>query len=276
MISNKLKRTFKKFVSVLLCTIILIYNSLWMIPYNNEIAEEKDDNIIQTTIAKENIDTNRPIVTSRSGTIRRDKIEEVEKVEYTVYEFTINSETKLYFENQEKAELQKEYLIKNTDNVYVDILEITQDNKDNISDEFTINNTIENYILKYKKIFTSFPTISHRVTSTYGYRKSRGDFHSGIDLAGNYGDNIYAYKSGKVIKVQYSNVSYGNMVLIQHDDGSQSRYAHMSSIAVKLNQYVECGATIGYMGSTGNSTGNHLHFEIIINGKTVNPYSYIF
>lgn len=135
----------------MLCTIILIYNSLWMIPYNNEIAEEKDDNIIQTTIAKENIDTNRPIVTSRSGTIRRDKIEEVEKVEYTVYEFTINSETKLYFENQEKAELQKEYLIKNTDNVYVDILEITQDNKDNISDEFTINNTIENYILKYKK-----------------------------------------------------------------------------------------------------------------------------
>ena len=66
------------------------------------------------------------------------------------------------------------------------------------------------------------------------------------------------------------------MVLIQHNDGTQSRYAHMSSISVSKGQYVSCGQIIGHVGSTGNSTGNHLHFEIIINGKTVNPYNYIF
>ena len=95
-------------------------------------------------------------------------------------------------------------------------------------------------------------------------------------MCGKYGDDIYAYKSGKVIKVQYSNVSYGNMVLIEHNDGTKTRYAHMSSIIVSNGQYVDCGQKIGYMGSTGNSTGNHLHFEIIVNNKAVNPYNYIF
>ena len=131
------------------------------------------------------------------------------------------------------------------------------------------------YINKYKKPTTCFPTISHKVSSTFG-KRSRGDYHTGIDLCGKYGDDIYAYKSGKVIKVQYSNVSYGNMVLIEHNDGTKTRYAHMSSIIVSNGQYVDCGQRIGYMGSTGNSTGNHLHFEIIINNKAVNPYSYIF
>ena len=156
------------------------------------------------------------------------------------------------------------------------INELVKTNKNDLSEITTINNTVENYIARYKKKVICFPTKSHSISSTYGYRKSRGDFHSGIDLQGNYGDNIYAYKSGTIIKTQYSNISYGNMVLIQHNDGTQSRYAHMSSISVSKGQYVSCGQIIGHVGSTGNSTGNHLHFEIIINGKTVNPYNYIF
>ena len=106
--------------------------------------------------------------------------------------------------------------------------------------------------------------------------ENAGDFHTGIDLAGNYGDKIFAYKKGTIVYVQYSNKSYGNMVLIEHDNGLKTRYAHMSSISVSNGQAVNCGQVIGHVGSTGNSTGNHLHFEVIINGSTVNPYNYIF
>lgn len=120
-----------------------------------------------------------------------------------------------------------------------------------------------------------FPTKSHRISSRFG-KRSRGDFHTGIDLCGANGDNIYAYKSGKVIKVQYSKVSYGNMILIKHSNGLTTRYAHLNDIKVKLNQTVKMGELIGHMGSTGNSTGNHLHFEVIIGGEPVNPYNYIF
>lgn len=120
-----------------------------------------------------------------------------------------------------------------------------------------------------------FPTKSHKISSRFG-KRSRGDFHTGIDLCGANGDNIYAYKSGKVIRVQYSKVSYGNMILIKHSNGLTTRYAHLNDIKVKLNQTVKMGELIGHMGSTGNSTGNHLHFEVIIGGKPVNPYNYIF
>ena len=271
-----IKKIAQKFIAIALCIIILLCNSIWMfkfdIPSNQiscfQISSERQQPVEVASVSEEKDERNINI-TSRGGT--RSK-----KIEYTIYEFNINHEKKLYFDNIEKAEFQKDYLLRNTEGVSVKIKEIIQENKDNLSSEFNINNTIENYILKYKKKTRCFPTISRTVTSTYGKRASRGDFHTGIDLAGKYGDNIYAFKSGTVIKVQHSNVSYGNMVLIKHSDGSKTRYAHMSSIIVKSGQYVGCGDTIGYMGSTGNSTGVHLHFEIIISGKTVNPYNYIF
>lgn len=134
---------------------------------------------------------------------------------------------------------------------------------------------VEEQVVEEPIITEYFPTESHRVSSKYGNR-SRGDFHTGIDLCGGYGDNIYAYKKGTVIKVQYSKVSYGNMILMEHEDGMKTRYAHLSSIKVKNGECVYGGQIIGYMGATGNATGNHLHFEVIIGGKPVNPYNYIF
>lgn len=265
------KRITKKIIAVLLCIAILISNISMYIPKEKNTPIEEVAKV--ENFAVDYNRTEQKNVTSRSGLTTREK----EKIEYyTIYEFIINNETFLYFENIENANLQKDYLLKNTDNVNVTINELVKTNKNDLSETTTINNTVENYIARYKKKIICFPTKSHSISSTYGYRKSRGDFHSGIDLQGNYGDNIYAYKSGTIIKTQYSNVSYGNMVLIQHNDGTQSRYAHMSSISVSKGQYVNCGQIIGHVGSTGNSTGNHLHFEIIINGKTVNPYNYIF
>lgn len=120
----------------------------------------------------------------------------------------------------------------------------------------------------------------HYVSSAYGWR-SRG-WHQGIDLVkaggGALGTPVIASKSGRVEVVQRSNSGYGYMVLINHGDGYKTRYAHMvrGSITVSVGDYVDAGQTLGKVGSTGNSTGPHLHFEVIYNGETYNPANYIY
>ena len=119
------------------------------------------------------------------------------------------------------------------------------------------------------------------ISSPYGWRTLFGyrDFHTGIDISkygGPYilGQPIVASNSGTVIKAVYSNRGYGNYIIIDHGGGNMTLYGHCSSLAVGLGSYVTQGQTIAYVGSTGNSTGPHLHFEIRVNGATVNPESY--
>lgn len=261
-------RVMQRIIAFSLCIVLLLTNIGMIMPNkdnNTQISIQTEENHnVEVSQVKED-----KKITTRGDIERKQKIKE-----YKVYELIINEEI-LYFDNFENANKKKNYLLNNTINLPVVLNENIQNNLDNISSEDLVNSTINKYINKYKKPITCFPTISHKVSSTFG-KRSRGDYHTGIDLCGKYGDDIYAYKSGKVIKAQYSNVSYGNMVLIEHNDGTKTRYAHMSSIIVSNGQYVDCGQKIGYMGSTGNSTGNHLHFEIIINNKAVNPYNYIF
>ncbi len=122
------------------------------------------------------------------------------------------------------------------------------------------------------------PSGTSWVTDAYGMRwhviANEYRFHYGVDLAASYGTSIYAVKSGTVVKAasEYYN---GNCIMIQHDDGTASQYAHMSSFAVSYGDYVSQGTVIGYVGSSGYSTGPHLHFELYINGATVNPMEYI-
>ena len=98
--------------------------------------------------------------------------------------------------------------------------------------------------------------------------------HSGIDIGGTAGQNIVAVAAGTVA-VATTNSSYGNYVMINHGNGTASLYAHMSSLAVKAGQTVSQGQVVGYCGSTGASTGPHLHFEVIKNGVKVNPLNYV-
>lgn len=98
--------------------------------------------------------------------------------------------------------------------------------------------------------------------------------HMGLDLGAPYGTPIVAAQDGQVLSAEY-HWSWGNNVLIYHNGTYQTRYAHMSSMAVSAGQYVTAGQTIGYVGSTGNSTGNHLHFEVYQNGYRVNPLGFI-
>ncbi len=119
----------------------------------------------------------------------------------------------------------------------------------------------------------------HYVSSPYGWRSS--GWHNGVDLVksggGANGTPVVASMGGRVEVVQRSGSGYGNMVLINHGNGYKTRYAHMQngSIKVSVGDYVEAGQTIGRVGSTGNSTGPHLHFEVIYNGETRNPMNYI-
>ena len=107
------------------------------------------------------------------------------------------------------------------------------------------------------------------ISSVYGYRKS--GWHNGVDFANNRGTPIYASRTGTVTTAKSLNYSYGNYVVINHHDGYSSLYAHMDYYLVNVGDYVVQGQLIGYMGSTGNSTGNHLHFTVFYNGSTVNP-----
>ena len=121
------------------------------------------------------------------------------------------------------------------------------------------------------------------MTSKYGNRtytingKQVSDFHLGIDLiSAKYGtDYIVAFESGKVTYAGY-NGSYGNVVYIDHGNGYQTRYAHQKYLNVKVGDYVNKGDILGFMGATGNVTGPHVHFEVRLDGNTVDPYDYVF
>lgn len=121
------------------------------------------------------------------------------------------------------------------------------------------------------------PCSYSKVTDVYGYRihptTGKNSFHNGVDLAASQGTPIYASKSGAVT-ASYSEV-YGYYVTIDHADGWKTLYGHMTHYVVSSGQYVSRGQLIGYVGSTGWSTGPHLHFTIFKNGSSVNPLSYI-
>lgn len=109
-----------------------------------------------------------------------------------------------------------------------------------------------------------------------GYRHSYYG-HTGLDIAGSYGTPIYAAGSGTIIFAGWNRNGFGNLVKIRHDDGKETWYGHMSAISstIYVGKRVTMGECIGYMGSTGNSSGNHLHFEVRINGRPQYPPDYL-
>ena len=114
------------------------------------------------------------------------------------------------------------------------------------------------------------------VNSKYGYRKifGRKQFHAGIDLSGNYRDTVFATANGMVEKARW-NGGYGRCIIIKHKDGFQTLYGHLSKIYVAVGDSVIVGQAIGKVGSTGRSTGAHLHYEILQDGKSIDPCNFI-
>lgn len=122
----------------------------------------------------------------------------------------------------------------------------------------------------YDLLKTPVPSVN--ISSPFGPRWGR--FHSGVDFALAQGQPIYASDGGTVYYSGYCG-GYGKLIKIDHGNGMQTYYAHCSSLLVSAGQQVEAGETIGFIGSTGNSTGPHLHFEVIINGSRVDPLDFL-
>jgi murein DD-endopeptidase MepM/ murein hydrolase activator NlpD len=110
---------------------------------------------------------------------------------------------------------------------------------------------------------------------SYNRFLSGNDFwsgHLGIDIAGATGDQVWASDAGVVVFAGWAQGGYGNMVMVDHGNGYQTLYAHLSSVRTYCGKSVGAGSVIGSIGSTGNSTGPHLHFEIRVWGQFINPW----
>jgi murein DD-endopeptidase MepM/ murein hydrolase activator NlpD len=125
---------------------------------------------------------------------------------------------------------------------------------------------------------TAMPAAVMFMSSGFGYRSDpfsgAGAMHAGLDFKGPVGTPIFSAAEGKVTLAGY-NGGYGNSVEIMHANGLLTRYAHLSALNVRSGQIVERGVQIGRMGSTGRSTGSHLHFEVRLNGQAINPRKFL-
>lgn len=129
-----------------------------------------------------------------------------------------------------------------------------------------------------KSYLAHMPVRSGYMSSNYGYRSDpftgRAAFHGGIDFAGPVGTHVFAVAPG-IVSWAGEKTGYGQLVEISHGDGVTTRYAHASRLVAKVGDLVAKDQLIAYMGSTGRSTGSHLHYEVLRDGKQVNPATYI-
>ena len=149
------------------------------------------------------------------------------------------------------------------------------DELENLADAMSRMEFLERSLLT---IPSGQPTAAPMLTSSYGYRRDpfngHAAFHAGLDFPGRYGQPITAAADGKVSYVGQRQ-GYGNVVEVEHGNGIMTRYAHLSGFASRVGQKVARGDTVGRMGSTGRSTGTHLHFEVRLNGQAVNPRPFL-
>ncbi|WP_258060913.1 M23 family metallopeptidase [Arthrobacter sp. 4R501] len=124
------------------------------------------------------------------------------------------------------------------------------------------------------------PLASMNVSSTFGYRVSpitgaAAEMHTGIDLTGACSTAVFAAGAGTVTEAGWSQYGGGNRIVVDHGNGLKTTYNHLASIGVSVGQVLAQGQQIAGVGTTGNSTGCHLHFEVMVNGQTVDPSAFI-
>lgn len=173
-------------------------------------------------------------------------------------------------------------------NIDLNEINITEDNINLLIDNnYYYLNSIEGELNKKLDSIYNVPVFMpissvdlYRISDYYGWRKhpikKRWIFHNGIDITAQKGTNIISTSNGVVIKKVKSRKGYGNRVVIDHQNGFKTLYAHLSGFNVNIGDTVKRGDIIGYMGSTGLSTGTHLHYEVIKNNKNVNPIDYMY
>lgn len=126
-----------------------------------------------------------------------------------------------------------------------------------------------------RKVLFEAPVKGYRINSAFGLRKltieAKARAHKGVDIAAPKGTSVYTTAEGRVIRAGFQAGGYGNFIEVKHPNGLSSVYGHLSRIDVHTGQQVASGERIGLVGSTGYSTGPHLHFEVRRNGEQVNP-----
>ena len=226
------------------------------------------------------------------------KLEESSETTYKLYAVTLDGEEKTILASLEEAEkIVDEMTEKYEDEIDLDIgiTDIITTDKESESrvkiaagdiDEEIENKVeeIEAEIEEQKEIeshtvqgvYLEVTPVSGTITSRYGNRESiRSHSHTGLDIAAPYGTPIKAAADGKVTFAGYSG-GYGYVVKLDNGNGVETYYGHCSKLYVSTGDTVEAGDTIAAVGSTGNSTGNHLHFEVRVNGNEVNPQRYLY
>lgn len=223
----------------------------------------------------------------------KQKLQEEVKTMYKIYAITLNDETKAYVNTWEEAEK----IIADMKNEYADSTEFSiavVDKYTESLDDISIlelaeaHDTISNdlRIIKDEQeriaaatcngVYLEVKPITGNITSRYGAVESiRDHTHAGLDIAAPEGTPIKATAAGTVSYSGWMG-GYGYLIIIDHENGVQTYYGHCSRLYAKKGETVEAGDKIAQVGSTGNSTGNHLHFEIRVNGKQENPQKYLY
>ena len=218
-------------------------------------------------------------------------------ITYKYFIVALNDENKAYVDTLDEAEevvnkIKSEYqddelnlqiITKYTENlseVKCDTVEIAENNiKSEVEERIKQEKEEEerkNALAIINGINVSVLPVNGTITSRYGASSSiRRSTHTGLDIACSLGTDIKVVAKGTVTFAAY-NGSYGNLIKVDHGNGVETWYAHCSKIYAKVGQEVDAGDVIAAVGSTGNSTGPHLHLEIRIDGKTVNPQDYLY
>ena len=163
------------------------------------------------------------------------------------------------------------------------VASVVKENGQEVARDIIEQTTVKEPVVQVKQVGTKEPPSGYgtgkfiapvygTITSRFGYRRS--GYHKGLDIANSYGTPIHAADNGIVITAGWEGL-FGKLVKIDHQNGFITYYGHNSSIAVSVGEVVQKGDVIAYMGSTGNSTGNHCHFEMYKNGVLQNPENYI-
>lgn len=222
-----------------------------------------------------------------------DKIAKSSETTYKMYAITLDGNNQSYVNTMEEAE---EVVSKiKEDNSKSDLkLGITEIYTTNLEELNTVKvadaeSNISNTVNEAKKqeqaksaktfngVYFSVKPVTGTITSRFGSKESiRKSAHKGIDIGAPNGTPIYAAADGTVTYASYNSGGYGNLVIISHGNGIETYYGHCSKLYVKKGQSVSAGDNIAAVGSTGRSTGNHLHFEIRQNGSQINPQRYVY
>ena len=137
-----------------------------------------------------------------------------------------------------------------------------------------INDKTEKVPVVIMTCSAKFPSKSRKITSLFGKREDpfskKDDFHSGIDIAAEKGSEITAAWPGRIAETGFD-IIYGKYIIIEHSKDFFTKYCHLSKIEANKNDFVSANEKIGEAGSTGRSTGNHLHFEVIVEGRKIDP-----